>query len=959
MEQHSWKYFLLLGVLLVSAAAETDPVDAEALQSFQKGLSNGEILQWSGTDPCGAAWKHVQCRGKSVTGIDVAFLGLQGIVSPSLNRLSNLEYLGMQGNALSGSMPSLAGMANLKIAYFDNNDFSSIPGDFFAGLESLAAIYLDNNPLNGTAGWELPVDISHLGALANLSLTNSSVVGSIPAFLGAMPQLKVLNLAYNRLTGGIPPSFVSSNLVQLQANNMQGPVLTGPIDAVGGMGSLVQLWLQVNEIAGTIPRGLGNALALQDLKLNDNRLTGPIPASLAELPLAILSVDNNELIGVLPAFKPTTKVLATGNNFCQAVPGLRCSHDVETLLEFIGEFGYPASIVSSWKGDDPCLWTGIVCDSGKRVSVIDLAGSQLVGRLSPALVNLTALTVLRLNGNNISGGIPPVLTSMKSLQQVDLHNNNLSGDLPQFPESVKTNFQGNPLLLQSLPPVTSPPVTPAQPSGSSGGGGGAKNTNTTVANNATAAEVLPRSQHNSVKAGLIAGPVVGAVSLLAIGLALSFLFYKRSEKRFVRVQGPTMVVHPRDSSSEDIVKIIVPGGAGNNVNSRSLVETASVNSNGTDVQVVEAGNLVISIHVLRNATRNFSEETVLGRGGFGAVYRGQLDDGTNIAVKRMEASSVVSSKGVSEFHAEIAVLSKVRHRHLVALLGYCIDGNEKLLVYEYLPQGALSHHLFEYRRMRLKPLEWKRRLAIALDVARGMEYLHGLAYKSFIHRDLKPSNILLDDDLRAKVADFGLVKLAPEGKYSVETRLAGTFGYLAPEYAVTGRVTTKADVFSFGVVLLELISGRRALDESQPEENMHLVTWYRRITSSSSKESLLRIIDPVLGVGDVFHSVYTVSELARHCTAREPYQRPDMGHAVSVLSPLVDQWKPADQDGEESAGIDLSLTLPQALKKWQAYEEDSSSGAASRRMLDDYDSHDSLPTRPAGFAEAFTAADGR
>lgn len=165
------------------------------------------------------------------------------------------------------------------------------------------------------------------------------------------------------------------------------------------------------------------------------------------------------------------------------------------------------------------------------------------------------------------------------------------------------------------------------------------------------------------------------------------------------------------------------------------------------------------------------------------VYKGELEDGTKIAVKRMEVG-VISTKALDEFQSEIAVLSKVRHRHLVSLLGYSTEGHERILVYEYMPQGALSRHLFHWKTFNLEPLSWKRRLNIALDVARAMEYLHNLAHQSFIHRDLKSSNILLGDDYRAKVSDFGLVKLAPDGQQkSVMTRLAGTFGYLAPEYA--------------------------------------------------------------------------------------------------------------------------------------------------------------------------------
>jgi serine/threonine protein kinase len=254
------------------------------------------------------------------------------------------------------------------------------------------------------------------------------------------------------------------------------------------------------------------------------------------------------------------------------------------------------------------------------------------------------------------------------------------------------------------------------------------------------------------------------------------------QKKLSRVQSPNaLVIHPRHSGSDnESVKITV---AGSSVSVGGVSEAHAVpNSEMGDIQMVEAGNMVISIQVLRSVTNNFSEKNILGQGGFGTVYKGELHDGTRIAVKRMECGAIVG-KGEAEFKSEIAVLTKVRHRHLVTLLGYCLDGNEKLLVYEYMPQGTLSRHIFNWPEEGLEPLAWNRRLIIALDVARGVEYLHSLAHKSFIHRDLKPSNILLGDDMRAKVADFGLVRLAPEGKASIETRIAGTFGYLAPEYA--------------------------------------------------------------------------------------------------------------------------------------------------------------------------------
>ncbi|CAN1228429.1 Receptor-like kinase TMK4 [Linum grandiflorum] len=211
----------------------------------------------------------------------------------------------------------------------------------------------------------------------------------------------------------------------------------------------------------------------------------------------------------------------------------------------------------------------------------------------------------------------------------------------------------------------------------------------------------------------------------------------------------------------------------------------------------------MSIEVLRQVTDNFSEKKIIGKGGFGVVYKGDLQDGSRVAVKRME--------GMKEFEAEIGVLSNVRHRHLVAFLGYCINERERLLVYEYMPQGTLGQHLFEWRTRGILPLTWKQRLTIALDVARGVEYLHSLAQQSFIHRDLKPSNILLGDDMRAKVSDFGLVKHASDGKQSMETRLAGTFGYLAPEYASNSSSTRLQAVTSSRSTCLQVLTGRARL----------------------------------------------------------------------------------------------------------------------------------------------------
>ncbi|KAH7351804.1 hypothetical protein KP509_19G015100 [Ceratopteris richardii] len=925
------------------AQAETDPSDLDVLKALLAGLSNRDKLgDWTGTDPCGAEWSHVKCTGNRVTQLQFQNVGLIGTLPASLNRLSNLETIALQGNSFSGDLPTFSGLSKLTTAYLGSQQFTSIPGDFFRGLSSLSILNLEDNPLNASTGWSLPEDLASISSLTSLSLTNTTLRGAIPGFLGNLSSLQELRLAYNQLSGYIPDSFANlAQLSRLELNN-QGPPgpLSGSILFVGSMPSLKTLWLQVNSFSGTIPSELGSAVSLTECRLNDNELVGFIPSTFAaSSSLQYLSLQNNKLIGslpIIPSIKNLSNYTYSGNDFCIEKVGSSCGPEVTALLSFLEGVNFPGKLLESWVGNDPCSsWQGITCDfSDKSVTAINLPKSQLSGTISPSLGNLTSLSKLVLSGNNLTGTIPESLTKLKSLVLVDVRDNNLYGPVPTFNSSqVKLDTSGNANIGINMP--------------DSGGSSPRSDSNGALspANN----------DKSSFSGGVIAGIIIGACALIIASIIIGILLYRR-RRRIHRVGSPnTTYLQPATQGrggSADVVKITVTPNTANGLHTNINNEGSSEN-----VQVLEVGNLVISIELLRNVTNNFSEENVLGKGGFGVVYKGELDDGTKIAVKRMIAS-VVSNKGLDEFQAEIAVLTKVRHRHLVALLGYCIEGNERLLVYEYMPNGTLSQHLFEWKRLNLAPLSWDRRLSIALDMARGVEYLHGLAHKSFIHRDLKPSNVLLGDDYRAKVSDFGLVKLAPEGKTSVETRLAGTFGYLAPEYAVTGRVTTKADVFSFGVMLMELLTGRKALDESQPEERMHLVTWFRPLVGGKEpKESLFQVIDPAIQVNsETSQSILVVAELAGHCTAREAHNRPDMSHAVNVLSPLVEQWKPNDV-AEEEEGIDLDLTLPQALKKWQAFE--GNTGTSYDISGDTNSSIMSMPSCPSVLAQHLTTSDGR
>ncbi|WZZ06233.1 hypothetical protein YC2023_092154 [Brassica napus] len=932
-------FLLLLLCLLEFSKADSDG-DASAMLSLKKSLNPPSSFGWSDPDPC--KWTHVVCTGtKRVTRIQIGHSGLQGTLSPDIRSLTELERLELQWNNISGPIPTLSGLSSLQVLMLSNNHFDSIPSDIFQGLTSLQSVDVDNNPF---ASWEIPESLRNASALQNFSANSANVSGTLPGFLGPdeFPGLSILHLAFNNLEGELPLGLSGS---QIQSLWLNGQKLTGSIDVIRNMTGLREVWLHSNAFSGPLPDFSG-LLELESLSLRDNSFTGPVPASLMSLDLLkAVNLTNNHLQGPVPEFKTSVSVdlEKDTNSFCLPTPG-ECDPRVKSLLSIASSVDYPLRLAESWIGNDPCTnWIGITCSNG-NVTVINLEKMGLTGTISPEFGSIKSLQRIILGINNLTGTIPHELTTLPNLKTLDVSSNHLFGKVPVFKSNVIVNTNGNPDIgkdKSSLSP-------PGSSSPSSGGGSGSGLSD-------------GRVKTSSGFIGIVIVSVLGGLLLIFLIGLLVFCLYKKRQKRFTRGESSNaVVVHPRHSGSDnENVKITVAGSSvsvGGISDTYTLPGTSEV---GDNIQMVEAGNMLISIQVLRSVTNNFSQDNILGQGGFGVVYKGELHDGTKIAVKRME-NGVIAGKGFAEFKSEIAVLTKVRHRHLVTLLGYCLDGNEKLLVYEYMPQGTLSRHLFEWSEEGLKPLLWKQRLTLALDVARGVEYLHGLAHQSFIHRDLKPSNILLGDDMRAKVADFGLVRLAPEGKGSIETRIAGTFGYLAPEYAVTGRVTTKVDVYSFGVILMELITGRKSLDESQPEESIHLVSWFKRMFINK-ESSFKKAIDPTIDLDEeTLASVHTVAELAGHCCAREPYQRPDMGHAVNILSSLVELWKPADQNPEDIYGIDLDMSLPQALKKWQAYEGRSDLESSTSSLLPSLgNTQMSIPSRPYGFAESFTSVDGR
>lgn len=326
----------------------------------------------------------------------------------------------------------------------------------------------------------------------------------------------------------------------------------------------------------------------------------------------------------------------------------------------------------------------------------------------------------------------------------------------------------------------------------------------------------------------------------------------------------------------------------------STTTTGSVESNPSTSQISEELRIASQLRKfafsdLKSATRNFRPESLLGEGGFGCVFKGWIEEngtapvkpgtGLTVAVKTLNHDGL---QGHREWLAEVNFLGDLLHPNLVKLIGYCIEDDQRLLVYEFMPRGSLENHLFR----RSLPLPWSIRMKIAHGAAKGLAFLHEEAERPVIYRDFKTSNILLDADYNAKLSDFGLAKDGPEGdKTHVSTRVMGTYGYAAPEYVMTGHLTSRSDVYSFGVVLLEMLTGRRSMDKNRPNGEHNLVEWAR--PHLGERRRFYKLIDPRLEGHFSIKGAQKTAQLAAHCLSRDPKARPLMSEVVEVLKPLL------------------------------------------------------------------------
>ncbi|XP_052188968.1 probable LRR receptor-like serine/threonine-protein kinase At5g10290 isoform X2 [Diospyros lotus] len=541
----------------------------------------------------------------------------------------------------------------------------------------------------------------------------------------------------------------------------------------------------------------------------------------------------------------------------------------DALLAMKNDLNASADQFANWYPNqvNPCTWDKITCDSGNNVISVSLSSMGFSGTLSPKVGVLKTLQTLSLQGNRITGKIPKEFGNLTSLTILDLENNSLTGEIPpslgnlknlQFLILNQNNLTGTiPDSLSHLPNLISLQLASNSLSGQipehlfqvSKYNFSGNQLNCGLMSQPCASDSGGSSRKPRV--GIIVGIVGGLLGLLLLG-GLLLLLWKGRHKGY---------------RSEVFVDV----------------------ADEVDRRIAFGQLKRFSWRELQLTTDNFSEKNVLGQGGFGKVYKGVLADNTKVAVKRL--TDYESPGGDAAFQREVEVISVAVHRNLLRLIGFCTTPTERLLVYPFMQNQSVAYCLRE-----LKPgdpvLDWSTRKRVALGTARGLEYLHEHCNPKIIHRDVKAANVLLDEDFEAVVGDFGLAKLVDVRKTNVTTQVRGTMGHIAPEYLSTGKSSERTDVFGYGITLLELVTGQRAIDFSRLEEEDDVLL-FDRVKKLQREKRLDAIVDCNLNNNYNILEIEMMIQVALLCTQASPEDRPAMSAVVQMLEGegLAERWR--------------------------------------------------------------------
>ncbi|KAJ1263409.1 hypothetical protein BS78_09G182300 [Paspalum vaginatum] len=876
---------VLLSCLVVALGQTTDPSEVNALRAIKRRLVDpmNNLRNWNRGDPCRTNWTGVFCHKVNddaflhVTELQLFKMNLTGTLAPEVSLLSQLKTLDFMWNNLTGSIPNEIGnISTLKLILLNGNQLSGILPDEIGNLQNLNRLQVDQNKLSGP----IPKSFANLRSVKHLHMNNNSLSGSIPSELSRLPILLHLLVDNNNLSGPLPPEFAEApalKIFQADNNNFSGSSIP---TTYSNISTILKLSFRNCSLQGSIP-DLSSIRELGYLDISRNQLTGPIPTNKLASNITTIDLSHNMLNGTIPenfSGLPNLQILSLENNNLDGpVPsaiwnGTRLSGNTSLVLNFQNNFlktipatfDPPPNVTVMLYGNPVCEETNgsLITNLCKPMSVNQQTSENEQGSnvrcqpcptdknyeynpLSPipCFCAVPLGVGLRLKSPGITDFRPyedAFEINFTYLLQLFRYQLNIESYIwevgPRLNMHMKL-FPSNTSLFNISEVVRLRHVLAGWEITLSDVFGPYEFLNFTLG---SYADEFPNAVSTGLStvalASILAGSIAGAILLSVVVTTL--IVRRRSRHRSITVS--------KHSLSRFSVKI--------------------------------DGVRCFTFEEMAIATNSFDLSAQVGQGGYGKVYRGVLADGAIVAIKRAHEDSLQGSR---EFCTEIELLSRLHHRNLVSLVGYCDEEDEQMLVYEFMSNGTLRDHLSAKSK---RPLSFGLRLKIALDAAKGILYLHTEADPPIFHRDVKASNILLDSKFVAKVADFGLSRLAPmpdvEGTLPayVSTVVKGTPGYLDPEYFLTHKLTDKSDVYSLGVVFLEMLTGMKPI-----EHGKNIV---REVNSACQSSDISEIIDSRMGLYPP-ECVRRFLSLATKCCQDETDARPSMWEIVRELELIL------------------------------------------------------------------------
>ncbi|KAK4803590.1 hypothetical protein SAY86_003407 [Trapa natans] len=874
------------------------------------------------------------CQLRSLEKLAFGYNSLHGILSNGLSGCTGLRYLDLANNQFNGPVPDLSTLVELRYLYLNNSVLSgTFPWGSLTAMTNLVTLSVgdnlfDSSPFpeqilslrhlnwlymsNSSIGGEIPPAIGGLTELINLELSDNTLTGEIPPEIGNLTNLWQLELYNNSLTGRLPVGL--RNLTKLELFDASMNNLNGDLSELRFLTNLVSLQLFMNGFSGGVPAEFGEFRKLVNLSLYTNMLTGPLPQKLGSwAEFDFIDVSENFLTGPIPPDMckqgKMKELLMLQNGFTGEIPATY--GDCKTLKRF-------RVSNNSLSGSVPGGIWGL-----PSLNIIDVATNRLEGPITADIANARSLGQLFVSNNQLSGHLPHEISMAGSLVAIDLSHNKFSGEIPSTMGELKKlgslNIDNN-KFSGSIP---------------DGLGSCTSLSDVNMAQNFLSGEIppsigsLPVMNSLNLSNNKLSGQIPSTLSSLRLSLldlSHNLLTGPIPHSLLVEAYKGSFAGNPGLCSSEAVAITFrrCPSTSHLSKNTRTFIICLIVGI----VFLMTLLGIFLYMHRKEEKRENYSlkeeswdvksfsvlsftedeilnsikPENLIGKGASGNVYKVALPNGKELAVKhiwrsgppgdrrsgywkgRRMSSPMLgrSAYGKSrEFESEVETLSSIRHVNVVKLYCSITSEDSSLLVYEYLPKGSLWDQLHMGVGGGGKTeLDWDARYEVALGAAKGLEYLHHGCERPVIHRDVKSSNILLDEFLKPRIADFGLAKIVQtDGSKDSTHLIAGTHGYIAPEYGYSSKVNEKSDVYSFGVVLMELVTGKRPIEPEFGEKN-DIVNWVSSQLKTRARVLGLvdsRIPDPLR------EEALKVLKIAILCTAALPAQRPTMRSVVQML----------------------------------------------------------------------------